>query len=111
MEQQVTSASDYLPSAWPGLYDASKAARKSDPVTSKLAAAKAGQTARTHASLILECLRNGDKDAEQVGAELGLQAHEVRRRFADLERAGLSKPTDKTTKTVYGRLQRVWMAV
>ena len=90
------------------LFDASKAARKTDPATSKDAAKRAAQFAPTHQGKIMEVLRKGKASPEEIAQQIGIDAYQVRKRLPELERAGLICVTGETVPTISGRTQRVW---
>lgn len=94
------------------MYQATKAARKTDPRTSKKAAQAARTFVGTQHAAIMRVLRRVKKaSAEKIGAKLGLDAYQVRKRLPELERAGLICVTGETVPTISGRTQRVWRVV
>lgn len=93
------------------MYNPRKAARKSDPATSKQAAQAARAFVGTQHAAIMRVLRRGKASAEKIGAKIGLDAYQVRKRLPELERAGLVCVTGETVPTVSGRTQRVWRVV
>lgn len=87
-------------------------ARRSDPSTSHDAAARVSEFAHSQHQAILSALRQlGRAGAEQLAAELKLNAYQVRKRTKELQDAGLCRTTGETRKTVTGRFERVWEAV
>ena len=94
------------------MYNPNKAARKTDPATSKKAAQAARAFVGTQHAAIMRVLRRVKKaNPEQIGEKLGLPAHSIRRRLPELERAGLVCVTGETVPTISGRTQRVWRVV
>jgi len=84
-------------------------ARRDDPVTSKLAAEKAGKFAKDHADLIYDALEKpGDiyEIAERVTAATGkpFSNVQVARRLPEMKQAGRAAPTDE----IRGNGCRVW---
>ena len=60
---------------------------------------------------ILALLRKyGPMSPEQLAAHMHVDAYSVRKRTADLEKAGKARPNGMTVPTVSGRRQRVWEA-
>lgn len=98
-------------SLWRGLSQdpARKLSRRTDPATSKEAAAKAVRSGMvmTHCQRILACLKDhGPQNANQVGARLRLHPHQVMKRFSDLKNDGFASPNGKVLDG-----QRVWNAL
>lgn len=98
-------------SKWRGLSQdpALKLSRRTDPATSKEAAAKAVRSGMvmTHCQRILACLKDhGPQNANQVGARLKLHPHQVMKRFSDLKNDGFASPNGKVLDG-----QRVWNAL
>lgn len=101
----------YIGDEWRGLAQdpARKLSRRSDPATSKEAAAKAVRSGMvmTHCRRILACLKkHGPQNANQVGARLKLHPHQVMKRFSDLKNDGFASPNGKVLDG-----QRVWNAL
>lgn len=102
-----------LPSMSRGVKDASGVgrARRTDPDTSKQAAAKAARFAASHSGRILAALQQlGTGTANDIAQATGLSVVQVDRRLPELQRAG-----KVSLVLVYGEpLQRdgyrVWMA-
>ncbi len=87
-------------------------ARNTDPETSHEAAARVREFAHGQCAEILNLLRKyGPMSPEQIAAHMAIDAYSVRKRTADLERAGVACPTGVTVPTVSGRRQRVWQAI
>lgn len=86
-------------------------ARRTDPVTSHQAAAKAQELQAQHHQVIVACLtRHGALGKDGIAARTGLTGVAVARRTAELERAGLIQPTGKTVLSTAGRHEREWRA-
>ena len=90
---------------------APRRARRRDPATSHDAAAHAVTFAGEHCQRVLAGLRAlGRAGAEQIGQAIGMEPYAVRKRTAELERAGLIRDTGATRKTATGRSERIWEA-
>jgi transcription initiation factor IIE alpha subunit len=87
-------------------------ARKSDPITSHLAAASVREFAPTHAHRVLRCLSyHGHCTADQIAAHTGMASQAVNKRLPELQRAGLALPiAGKLRPSDSGRMARVWSA-
>ncbi len=83
-------------------------ARKSDPVTSHLAAASAKQLAQQHQVLILGALMSGPAGCDRIAAITRLTCYQVSKRLCELQRSGAIKLTGKTVQSTAGRAQREW---
>jgi predicted ArsR family transcriptional regulator len=85
-------------------------ARRSDPVTSHLAAALSKGVAERHHALILNVLRkHGPLGKDGIASRLrGLDGVAVCRRLTELSRAGLIVETGNLVKSSAGRLEREW---
>jgi len=88
--------------------DLTPLARKSDPVTSHLAAAQAGELQAAHQREILATLKLGPAGKSAIAARSGLDGHAVARRLPELERKGLAGPTGRTVLSESGRSEREW---
>lgn len=84
-------------------------ARRSDPVTSHLAASQAKDLSKVHHALILGALRRGAAGVDRIGQLTRLDAHQVGKRMAELQKARAVKLTGETVRSTSGRLQREWM--
>lgn len=92
-------------------FDARTHARRSDPATSKAAAAAAGELAKSHAEAIMACLKQyGYLTAEEIGDRTGLSMVQVARRLPDLEHLQLAEPIDRVKLTRSRRPARMWRA-
>lgn len=84
-------------------------ARTTDPHTSHRAAAQAKGVRHAHALAIFETLAYHARPmaAEEIARHVhGVNAVQIARRFAELERAGLIEPTDQLHTNLSGRLAR-----
>jgi predicted ArsR family transcriptional regulator len=91
------------------MFDARTHARRLDPATSHDAAKSMKKAASLQCAQVLNALRSfGIAGAEEIGNRTGMPAYAVRKRLADLEHAGLARPTDVTRKTSSGRSERYW---
>ena len=94
------------------MFLAQHAARRTDPGTSHEAAQMALCFAATHCDRIHTALiQRGPMDPEQIGAMLGMEPYSVRKRLADLKKAGQAETTGEIVPTSTGRHQRVWRAL
>jgi predicted Rossmann fold nucleotide-binding protein DprA/Smf involved in DNA uptake len=84
-------------------------ARRTDPPTSHQAARRA--PVRGHAAKVLEALRAGPAGQTEIGRRTGLLPHQVNKRLADLERAGLAVPTGREVVNEGGHREREWKAL
>jgi hypothetical protein len=82
------------------------AARRTDPLTSKAAAKRA--PVRGHCRKVLEALRSGPAGQTEIGRRCGLLPHQVNKRLADLQRAGLAVPTGREVVNEGGNREREW---
>ena len=90
-------------------FDAATHARRSDPGTSKEAAARVREFAAGQCAAILAVLREkGPLGAEQIAAYLSIEPYSTRKRLADLEHAGRAKPLPLQRVTASGRHERIW---
>lgn len=93
-------------------------ARRTDPATSKDAAASMRAAATPQCAKVLHVLKTWCKQgvyaplgAEQIGFRLGMHAYAVRKRLSELEQAGLIETTGETHRTSTGRNERLWVAI
>jgi hypothetical protein len=85
------------------------AARRSDPETSKAAAAEAKGLQGEHCRLILACLeQHGALGKDGIAARTRLSGVAVARRTVELQRAGKIVWTGKTVSSTAGRQEREW---
>jgi len=84
-------------------------ARRTDPVTSHLAAAQAKEMAAKHHRTILACLEaHGALGKDGIASRTQLTGHAVGKRLCELERMGLICTTGKTVLSTSGRQEREW---
>lgn len=87
-------------------------ARRSDPITSHLAARKAEKFARGHAATILQCLKeHGAQTIDMIAKRTSLTSVQVARRLPELQREGYAEPTGKLLPSASGCSEREWRAV
>ena len=92
-------------------FDAVTHARRNDPETSHSAASRVREFASGQCAEILYLLRkHGPLSPEQLAAHMAIDAYSVRKRTADLQKAGQARPNGMTCSTVSGRRQRIWEA-
>jgi predicted transcriptional regulator len=76
------------------LLDSTPRARRTDPITSHEAAAKAAKFAGGHAARILEALQqHGPQSAHDLSQRTGLSVVQVDRRLPELKASGRAAPT------------------
>ena len=86
--------------------------RRTDPITSHLAAQSARPLQMTHLEQILAALQqHGAGTIDTIADWTGLSAVQVARRLPELQQQGLASPTGKLGLSVCGRLEREWEAV
>jgi predicted Rossmann fold nucleotide-binding protein DprA/Smf involved in DNA uptake len=81
-------------------------ARRTDPPTSQQAARRA--PVRGHAARVLEALRAGPAGQTEIGRRTGLLPHQVNKRLADLDRAGVAEPSGREVVNEGGFREREW---
>jgi hypothetical protein len=87
-------------------------ARKSDPGTSKVAAAEAAQLAQAHRDIIIKCLREqGPNTKDGIAAKTKLTGVQVGRRLKELCTEGVARKTKFTGRSASGRMEVVHEAV
>jgi len=82
--------------------------RRTDPVTSKAAAASVKTFAGEHHQAILEALALGPAGASGIAARCGLLAHQVNKRINELAKAGRIVETGRVVASASGRGEREW---
>ncbi len=78
------------------------AARKTDPPTSKAAAAGAREFAGDHARRILDALDAGPAGKTEIGQRCGLTEQQVARRMHELTRTGAVERTGRAVRSASG---------
>jgi predicted Rossmann fold nucleotide-binding protein DprA/Smf involved in DNA uptake len=82
--------------------------RRTDPVTSKAAAADAKTFRGEHHAAILEALAAGPAGASGIAARCGLLGHQVNKRLGELAKAGRIAETGRVVTSASGRGEREW---
>ena len=83
--------------------------RRSDPITSWVAAGSAKDLAKAHATKIIQCLTNhGNLGKDGIAHHTGLDANQVARRLHELEKEGEICLTGNVVKSKSNRLEREW---
>jgi predicted ArsR family transcriptional regulator len=87
-------------------------ARKTDPVTSHLAAERVDEFMGSHHEKILICLNYyGPSNVDEIAAFTGLPSQAVNKRLPELQRLGMATPLDGVLRpSDSGRMARVWSA-
>ena len=83
--------------------------RRNGPATSAAAARQArlgGQRRQ-----VLEALKAGPAGQTEIGRRCGLLPHQVNKRLADLQRAGLAEPTGREVVNEGGFREREWQVM
>lgn len=93
-------------------FDAFTHARRSDPITSHLAAKKVEKFAKGHAATILQCLKDhGAQTADEIAKRTPLNAVQVNRRLGEMGRSGWIRTTGNLRASASGCLEREWESV
>lgn len=82
--------------------------RRTDPPTSKAAAAQADGLAEDHRERILAALVVGAAGASVIAHRCRLSSHQVNKRLPELLRAGFVELTGQTVRNAGGRGEREW---
>jgi predicted Rossmann fold nucleotide-binding protein DprA/Smf involved in DNA uptake len=82
--------------------------RKSDPVTSYIAAQVAKKRQTPDAYLILGALKQGPATVDRLAKIIGRPAHALGKRLPELHEAGAIRLTGKTLPGDSGTAQREW---
>ena len=86
--------------------------RASDPITSFEAADRVKEfRASHHKQIVVALLMLEEAGAEQIADLTGLEAYQIRKRLAELEKMGVAQPCQQTRKTATGRRERLWIAL
>lgn len=84
-------------------------ARRTDPATSHVAAARTVEFRANHAGRILAALQDhGPMTVDQIAKVTDLTAWQVNKRLPELQRASVATPTGETRLSASGRPERVW---
>jgi predicted ArsR family transcriptional regulator len=92
----------------PDIEDTLPLFRRTDPVTSKAAAASVKTFAGEHHAAIIEALSHGPAGASGIAARCGLMPHQIGKRINELARAGRIVETGRTVLSNSGRSEREW---
>jgi predicted ArsR family transcriptional regulator len=92
----------------PDIEDTLPLFRRTDPVTSKAAAASVKTFVGEHHAAILEALSHGPAGASGIAARCGLNAHQIGKRINELAKAGRIVETGRTVTSASGRGEREW---
>ena len=84
--------------------------RRTDPVTSQLAAREAVGVQADHQRRILAALALGPAGQTLIAARADLEKHAVGKRLSEMERRGLIKQTGRKILNSVGRKEREWRA-
>ena len=82
--------------------------RRTDPATSRLAAATVKRFSGRHYAAILRALRDGPAGASGIGNRCGLQSHQVNKRVIELARSGFVEETGRMVPSCSNRPEREW---
>lgn len=87
-------------------------ARRTDPATSHVAAARTVEFRANHAGRILAALQDhGPMTVCELERVTGIPQHAIGKRMGELERAKVAAPTGETRLSVSNRPERVWSAI
>lgn len=87
------------------------AARRTDPITSHLAAARSAAFANTHCGRILAALKQGVATAHRLSELTGLTVVQIDRRLPDLQDKGKARPVVVLGQPLIVGGFRVWEAI
>jgi predicted ArsR family transcriptional regulator len=95
------------------IVNTSHLARKTDPVTSHLAAARVREFTESHRQMILRCLDDhGPCTVDEIAALTGMESQAVNKRLPELQRFGVAYPVEGLLRpSDSGRMARVWGVV
>lgn len=93
---------------YPAAEDVLPLFRRSNPPTSRLAAARVREFSGDHCRRVLDALEQGPAGQTEIAARCGLLPHQVNKRLADLRRRGVVEPTGERRLSASGRQERVW---
>ena len=88
--------------------DFRRLARRNDPSTSKVAAARVIDFADGHYALIIAALAHGEATIYEIAERSGLSHVQVARRMPELAEAALVVDTGSTKPSPSGRPCRIW---
>jgi hypothetical protein len=84
------------------------ACRRTDPVTSRIAAGKAGRLRADHKRKIVEALKISPAGASEIAERVGLITYQVCKRTGELETDGLIELTGRRVMSASNSLEREW---
>ena len=86
--------------------------RASDPITSFEAADRVKEFQASHQKrIVIALLMLEQGGAEEISEITGLEAYQIRKRLAELEKMGVAQPCKQTRLTACGRRERLWVAL
>jgi predicted Rossmann fold nucleotide-binding protein DprA/Smf involved in DNA uptake len=85
--------------------------RRTDPVTSRLAAAEAKSFRGEHHRAILAAIHEAPGGASAIAERCGLVAHQVGKRLHELAKAGRIEETGRLVESASGRREREWRVI
>ncbi len=92
----------------PDIEDTLPLFRRTDPATSKAAAASVKTFQGEHHAAILEALSHGPAGVSGIAARCGLNGHQIGKRIGELAKAGRIFETGQTVRSASGRGEREW---
>jgi predicted Rossmann fold nucleotide-binding protein DprA/Smf involved in DNA uptake len=92
----------------PDIEDTLPLFRRTDPATSKAAAASVKAFAGEHHQAILDALSHGPAGASGIAARCGLMPHQIGKRIGELAKAGRIVATGRLVASASGRGEREW---
>ena len=84
------------------------ACRRTDPVTSRIAAGKAGGLKAEHKRKIVEALNISPAGSSEIAERVGLITYQVCKRTGELETDGLIEQTGRRVMSAARRSEREW---
>ena len=96
--------SDYFPAA----EDVLPLFRRSDPPTSRAAAARVREFSGDHCRRVLDALEQGPAGQTEIAARCGLLPHQVNKRLNELAMAGANELTGLLCESSSGGKERQW---
>ena len=109
MSDYYASAEDTLPLFAVRRIDTPIAAcRRTDPITSRIAAGKAGGLKAEHKRKIVEALKISPAGSSEIAERVGLITYQVCKRTGELETDGLIEQTGRRVMSAARRSEREW---
>ena len=84
------------------------ACRRTDPITSRIAAGKAGGLKAEHKRKIVEALKISPAGSSEIAERVGLITYQVCKRTGELETDGLIEQTGRRVMSAARRSEREW---